>query len=117
MAWKFNFFREEEFDHPEKMSLPLIAMLDEARAQCSFPWTITSDYREAEPGDRPSAHHYGLAVDIRAPSGAWRLQIVQAALAVGFNRIGVYDKHVHLDIATEFTHENFKPAMWPGKSR
>lgn len=54
-------------------------------------------------GDSGSAHSEGVAVDISDNNtGAdvasrWRFHILKAAFAVGFDRIGIYDRHIHLD--------------------
>lgn len=114
MSWDFRFFTEDEFNHPDKMSRELLARLDLARVQAGVPFTITSDYREPVDG-KQSAHFLGKAVDLRAHDGKTKFRIVKAALAAGFRRIGVYDKHVHLDVATE---EDGFPVdvIWVGES-
>lgn len=117
MSWHFNFFHEGEFDHPERMSKRLIAKLDMARAYAGVPFKITSDFREEKEGDEPSAHHHGLAVDIACTDGRARYLIVVALLRAGFTRIGVYDRHVHADIATEFDGPFAPEVLWPGVSQ
>ena len=82
----------------------LISMLDKARDLYGGPIIITSGYRTPEQnkkagGVTSSAHVAGLAVDIRAPKDAAKKKALIAALRqVGFIRIGVYDKHLHVDI-------------------
>lgn len=116
MSWGFRHFKESEFDRPEKMDHELLARLDYAREQAGIPFVITSDYREPGPDEPDSAHHLGKAVDIRVCSGMERFRIVRAALNSGFKRIGVYDKHIHLDVAT--AEDGFPMnVIWEGKSR
>jgi hypothetical protein len=62
---------------------------------------ITSGYRPKDPG----AHGEHFAVDISdnkegKPLGSrWRFLILKAAFSIGFQRIGIYDRHIHLDIS------------------
>lgn len=56
----------------------------------------------------PGLHTQGMAVDLRCRSNC--NEIVRAAQRVGFTGIGIYDKHIHLDI-------RLKPAIWRGKSK
>ena len=88
-------FRPAEFNHPDSLDPKLIRWLDRARQIAGIPFEITSDFR---PGD-PRAHGLGKAVDIRARSSRARKLIVEGLLAAGFNRIGIYDKHIHADVA------------------
>jgi hypothetical protein len=78
----------------------LVKMLQQVRDHAVVPIHITSGYR---PGDTKS-HGEGAAVDIsdnkfgKPVASRWRFLILKAAFAVGFRRIGVYDRHIHLDI-------------------
>lgn len=56
----------------------------------------------------PGTHAQGIAVDLRCRQDC--NTIVAAARKVGFTGIGIYDKHIHLDI-------RIKPATWYGKSQ
>lgn len=69
---------------------------------------ITSAYRR---GDRLS-HGRGMAVDIACDDSSLRFLILKAALGLGFFRIGVYNRHVHLDLCTDLPH----PTIWLGVS-
>lgn len=73
--------------------------------------TITSGARD---GIGSSAHNAGLAVDIRAWDGKTKYAIVNAALELGIKRVGIYDRHVHIDIDSTKTHQN---TIWLGKSK
>ena len=108
-----NYFTEEEFDHPDKMDETFLRWLDTARAIADIPFHITSDWRDA---DRSKSHHLGKAVDIACGDSSSRWIIVDALIATGFKRIGIYDRHIHVD---DNTIEDGFPqnVMWVGKSR
>lgn len=89
-----RFFSREEFNQPEKMDYGFMRKLNHARHLADFPFHITSSYRD---DDRSSAHYTGKAVDVAVWSSQQRYAIVQAAMEAGISRIGVYDRHVHLD--------------------
>lgn len=73
------------------------------------PVKLTSGLR---PGDSGS-HGGGDAADIAVASSSERFEVVQAALAAGVCRIGVYDRHVHVDVC------DVRPqaVLWLGLSR
>ena len=60
--------------------------------------------RKASPG----THARKIAVDIRCRTNC--LRIAQEASKLGFDGIGTYDKHIHLDIRGY-------PARWTGQSQ
>ena|SRR5688572_1779544 len=60
-----------------------------------------------------SAHFKGLAVDLRVGNGWERYSIIKAALEAGIKRIGVYDRHVHLDADPALP----QPVIWAGTSK
>lgn len=97
-TWKY--FKDEEVLGLDK---ELVSKLDSARHVAGVPFRITSGKRTAEEnqlagGVQDSAHETGLAVDLRVPDGTSRFLMVSALLQAGFKRIGVYDKHIHVDI-------------------
>lgn len=100
--------RYASFPAPEKMSRRLMLSLDKARELAGIPFIITSSYREND----ELAHGDGEAVDIRAWYGSSKFLIVRAAIDAGFNRIGIYDRHVHLDVSTRLPTN----VIWIGKS-
>lgn len=108
-------FRPEEFDHPDEVSELLLLQLEAARDIAGLPFYITSDYR---PGD-PRAHGRGNAVDFRlsprpAPiSGRARWTVTRALLAASFRRIGLYDRHIHVDVDEELPQD----VIWIGESQ
>lgn len=93
-------FSASEFTEPDRMETQLLLALDETRKKAATPIYVTSSYREGD----PKSHGRGWAVDIadnregRECSSRWRYAVVRAALGSGFRRIGVYDRHIHLDM-------------------
>ena len=97
-------FARKEFGHAPGVEPDeaLVLMLDDAREIAGIPFHITSALRSREDnlrvgGARDSAHLTGHAVDLRAPTSRIRSQMLRALLAVGFNRIGIYPGHIHVD--------------------
>lgn len=80
----------------------LVAMLDMGRALCNHPFIITRGLSTAEEnsacgGVKNSAHLRGLAVDLACEDSMQRFEMIKALFAVGFSRIGIYEKHLHAD--------------------
>ena len=102
----------------EQLNPILLKELDEMRDLYGKPITITSSYRgpdhpiEAAKPNGPGVHSLGVAVDIAAVGGTNTLELVRAAIAVGFERIGISRKKnfIHLDIADK-THQRTK-SIW-----
>ena len=102
----------------EKMDPNLLKQLDEVRDIYGKAIRITSSYRgpdhpiEAAKPNGPGVHSLGVAVDIAAVGGTETLELVRAAIAAGFERIGISRKKnfVHLDIADK-THMKTK-SIW-----
>jgi len=93
-----KYFKDKE----ENMDVDFLAKLDEAREYANIPFIINSAYRSPEDnaavGGKPNSSHIkGLAVDIRARDSRTRFLIVDALLAVGFTRIGIADRFIHVD--------------------
>lgn len=87
----------------EKIDSLLLYLLSKARELANVPFVITSGYRCEEynkkvGGVGESAHTKGLAVDIAVVSGSARFAILQAAIIVGFTRIGIGKGFIHLDV-------------------
>jgi len=110
MSWdKIRHFTPSEFDSRDapgsgiqSMSIKFVQMLDECRALAGIPFTINSGYRtqawnKAVKGQPNSAHTRGLAADISAVTGREKFLILEAAIKVGFRRIGIYKTFIHLD--------------------
>ena len=114
MPPKPNFFSEQEI---QGLDPELVAMLDWARGRAQVPFIITSgkrsdDHNEAVGGVKDSAHTRGLAVDLRCADGNTRYKMLNALFLAGFKRIGVYDKHLHVDIDKTLAPE----VVWVGVS-
>jgi len=83
--------------------LYLIEKLQQARTIAGIPFLITSGFRCAfenkrRGGDDNSAHLRGMAADIAAHTGQQRYKIIEALLGVGLNRLGIYERHIHVDV-------------------
>jgi len=111
----YKYFKEEEFacqETGENEILPeFIERLDQLREICDFPFHITSGYRSPEHSlekakVKPGTHARGIAADIHADNGIERRKIIEEALKLGFNGIGVAKTFVHVDIRTT------APVMW-----
>lgn len=108
--WKLlNHFDASEFDKPFRMDYGFMQRLDLARSFSGIPYEITSGFRE----DLHSPHSTGKAVDIRAHHSWVKFKIVRGLLKAGFRRIGVYDKHVHVDSDPQAPVD----VLWIGESR
>ena len=101
-----------------KLKPELLDKLDEVRELYGKPITITSSYRgpdhpiEAAKPNGPGVHSLGVAVDIAAVGGTETLELVRAAIAADFERIGISrsKNFIHLDIADK-THHKTK-SIW-----
>ena len=112
-----KYFSKSEFNNFEEMNPQLLEMLDELRELYGKPIKITSDYRGPDhpieaAKETPGVHSYGVAVDIASVGGTTTLELVRAAIAVGFERIGISRKKnfIHIDIADK-THFKVK-SIW-----
>lgn len=102
----------------EELSPALLEKLDELREEYGKAITVTSSYRgpdhpiEAAKPNGPGVHSLGVAVDVAAVGGTATLELVSAAVKVGFERIGISRKNnfVHLDIADK-THGKVR-SIW-----
>ena len=106
---KFKYFNYEEFDSPDVQGSgqlvkdELISMLDEARKLFDKTITINSGYRTKKHnakvgGVASSSHLKGLAADISCSGSNDRFLLIQILILVGFNRIGVGNGFIHVDI-------------------
>ncbi len=90
-----------------KPSLKMFLELAEGLAGVQF--TITDAVREGSSG----AHGEALAVDIACSTSRRRHSILKGLRGAGFHRIGIYDKHIHVDRSLTRSAE----VTWLGKSR
>ena len=101
-------FNESEFNEFDKMDKALLIMLDNLREVYGYPIKLTSSYRSPEHPiearkTKPGEHAYGAAVDIICVGGEATFKLVEAAIKVGFTRIGISRKKnfVHVGIGYE----------------
>lgn len=105
-----RFFSDEEFTRckpsckREDICEDSLRRLDECRALAGCPFILNSAYRPrqyelAKGRSGNSAHTLGRAFDIRCSDNVQRYRIVSAAIACGFNRIGIGRGFIHLDDA------------------
>lgn len=120
MAAKYTprYFTEQEFTRVgcrmDQMDPELLRKLDAARKVAGVPFVITCALRSREDDIRKgrsgnSAHVRGRAVDVACTGSKQRYIILAAALQVGFKRIGIGKRFIHLDIDTE---ELVSPCVW-----
>lgn len=118
-----KFFSENEllrashFDPGERVTSSvfdgsLLETLDKCRLLYGRPIYVTSAYRGPKynvkiGGVSNSSHTRGYAVDVRCTLSTERIDLVRAAIAAGFRRIGIGDTFIHLD-----TDPSKKPALW-----
>lgn len=104
-----GYFYLDEFDSPdvpgsgkEIMKKSTIKMLNKVRHKVGFPLFVSSGVRSEAQNERVggvsgSSHTRGWAVDLRISSSRDRFKVVQAAIEVGFTRIGIGKSFIHLD--------------------
>ena len=108
-----RFFSPEE---TRGLKEELVERLDRARGFANVPFIITSGYRppgtNLDPDVESSEHETGEAVDLQCSLSSVRHKMLPALYLAGFNRVGVYDRHLHAGISGE------KPqnVTWWGKS-
>ena len=93
-----RFFKNIE----DNMNVDFLAKLDEAREFAGIPFIINSAYRSPSHPESiknpTSSHIKGLAVDISAKDSIPRFKVLDALIAVGFNRIGIAGTFIHVDL-------------------
>lgn len=81
----------------------LIQRIAEIELRVGEQLNVTSGYRcdshnRKVGGSKTSSHMAGLAVDVACSGSRLRYRIVNAAISVGIDRIGIYRTFIHLDI-------------------
>lgn len=94
-----KYFKEIE----DNMNTSFLDVLDSAREYAGIPFHINSAFRTEQHniaigGKENSSHLKGLAVDISAKDSRTRFVILNALIHVGFNRIGIADTFIHVDL-------------------
>ena len=108
---KMKYFNYEEFDSPDvqgsgqMMDDEILTLLEEAREIFDKPIIINSGFRTPKHnthvgGVSTSSHLKGLAVDISCANSSDRFELLQILISVGFNRIGMGNTFIHVDIDT-----------------
>lgn len=117
-----RYFQPYEFERPECLRWEMVEKLDRLREACGFPFVITSSYRDpehnAQMGGVPESSHclapdgFYSGIDIATSNfgGAGLYKFITNALWLGYNRIGVYKHHVHLDVEDRLPQQ----VMWIG---
>lgn len=87
----------------EGVSESLLTRLDQAREIAGIPFVIksalrSSAYERLRGRSGSSSYVSGKAVSIRCVDSASRFAILNALLTVGFTRIGIYSRHIHVDV-------------------
>lgn len=118
-AWaEAIYFLPKEVENPYTMSMTLLNMLGDLRVNYGGPIQITSSYRPLNAEKRTSAHQPNVrgqweAVDLRCGTSWQRYLLVRSAYAVGFRRIGIYNLHIHVDVAIDLAQD----VTWIGVSK
>lgn len=100
MPPKYTYFSEEE---SKGLNPDLMAMLDMAREKAGVPFFITCGVRTAEQNSAlqnsvsDSSHLTGHAVDLACSDSVTRFSMLSGLIEAGFNRIGIYSAHLHVD--------------------
>lgn len=112
---EFRYFTIEDFACQEtgenRIKPEFVSELDDLRADCGFPFIVTSGYRSRDHSLEKTKkvagqHTHGNAADIQVSNGLQRMAIVRKALDRGFTGIGVAKSFVHLDT------RDSEPVMW-----
>ncbi len=94
---RYRFFSDAEV---AGLQPAFVERLDRAREAAGTPFIITPGGGLRAVGTskvQGSAHEAGWAVDLRCSSSHQRFRILRALFAAGFTRVGVYDRHIHVD--------------------
>lgn len=104
----WDFFDKSEFKckcgcGTNNISNTLVNMLDVARRIAGVSFIINSGVRCGKhnalvAASPTSSHVSGWAVDIQVSSSTARSKMIKALIAVGFNRMGIADTFIHVDI-------------------
>lgn len=116
----FKYFKLSEFDCPccgeNNMTDVTLKSLDIARESAGIPFKILSGTRcpshnKAVKGEENSEHLIGKGADIQALTSAQKFKIVNALIAVGCKRIGIYKNFIHAGFSSSHPY----PVIWRGE--
>ena len=107
-----NYFNIAEFDSPDlpgsgqNMKPKVLLMLEETRKRLGKALHINSGFRSEKHnkkvgGKKSSSHLTGWAVDIHCTTSLDRFEMLKCLIKVGFNRIGIGNTFIHVDIDPE----------------
>ena len=109
---RYKYFTTKEV---RGLSHEFVSLLDLARGEAKTSFIITSGKRKpgSKIGVNNSSHESGVGVDLRCSTSSVRYKILKGLYWVRFHRIGVYDRHIHVD------NDLSKPRnkVWLGKSK
>ena len=100
------------FTGNNEMDEEFLEKLDALREACGFPFTITSGYRDPEghpieaKKQKAGTHARGIAADIQVMNGVQKYKIIEEAIKLGFNGIGVAETFIHVDLRQSY------PVVW-----
>lgn len=107
----YKYFKRSEFACKHsgqcQMDQEFMARLCLLRDLVARPIIINSGYRhwthpiEAKKGHRNGEHVQGRCADIRVSNSAERFEIVDAALQLGFTRVGIAEGFVHVGLGAK----------------
>ena len=96
-----EFFDKREFTNPSALDEGLLRDLVYIRRSAGTAIYITSSFRAGDLGE----HGEGLALDIsdnlegNEIGSRWRFEVLRAIFKHNINRIGVYDRHIHIGVS------------------
>lgn len=97
---KYKYFTDDEV---KGLDDSLCQMLSIARGKSNVPFIITRGLSTPAENDalpesvKDSAHLTGHAVDLACSDSPTRFLMIKALLDAGFNRMGIYSAHLHVD--------------------
>lgn len=113
----YKYFKLSEFDSPdeagsgEMMEPIVIEALDIARDLYGYPIVVTSGFRTVKHHQnlgkqgyavaKNSSHLLGWAADLACTDSRKRFLLIEALLDAGFNRIGIGENYIHVDLDPE----------------
>ena len=84
------------------MESEFLEKLDATRELAGVPFIVISGFRcishNQAVGSTSTNHTRGLAADIACTSSRARIKIIDAAIKIGFKRIGIHKDFIHMDI-------------------
>lgn len=122
-----KYFKPSEFDSPDKpgsgvnMQHSFMCFLYSLREYVKEPLHIsrgggfrTEEYQRKQGSTSGiSDHTFGLGVDIKCDNSTLRFSIIRYCIEAGIDRLGIYDRHVHIGCAKVLPSN----VLWVGKSK